>query len=887
MHSSTLTRLRDSLNGLGLEKLQEKLTASATEAVDMASKLWDEWESKDAKTVVDSLRLKADEVLADPQIKSVFEQGVERLNILLCKAFDGTWVGLEDSQPRCVIKETTITWHWGADSELEIWGSNSISTDLEGDTFKATLTPRGELAWSDGDIWVRLVPPGAESCKSENEKKETGNSDAAAPNLGLLQKSLADLKKVVGGEKLEGDVEEAVAAAQSALTNIAESDGEVKQLVSQMRRRQETLQEIQGELLQSRAGQVLQEGHTRIRQQFQKLQDTSITPELEKMQFRGQRFFTRLTTDKRVKHKAVEFFTGTQSRIMQRLSSSGNSIEDWVAKVKEHVLGQFSVHWAMLVESLGGLNLQDLDLRQLVANSWRPVDLEAQIARSMVKGMKLSGLDKSGTELLEQFENSDTVAQIPVLQQTYKSILSVLDDLNIEMPEAIRKLLEAQAAGHAGDISSWKSAVINSLDDENVVKGASDFVKHSEKLLTQFQELKSSKTVAKVMEHLENEDIERDLLKKLHDLDTEAMLNNAEGALTNAEVRDALVGQFKDICLEFILRILPAINIEKLSGNDNGCDWELNDINFSDFHFRKEDVNITLGNPLVPGENLLTLHAWDISAHFRKIKVSVQNSAFPNIRAQCTADAKAERMSVLLAFALARGPSGKPQLVMNGRYVQMESLDLSITDSSYTLLVNALSFLFADLLKGYASRKIAKHLDEHVGTLINVLNNVIITCYPVLEKLGWSLPALEPQMSAVELPEHTQRVWWLGEGDELLEAPPVPVEPHASPTLQAQPAPPVQPDLAAPRGSAASPPAASAATAAAVALVGPRPRQLGRDGLTFTPQVRRTRRDLFEELDWAEQACHSAPRRIHLSRREQWGQRRKSVPVPSSTLVST
>ena len=37
------------------------------------------------------------------------------------------------------------------------------------------------------------------------------------------------------------------------------------------------------------------------------------------------------------------------------------------------------------------------------------------------------------------------------------------------------------------------------------------------------QDLKTSKTVAKVMEQFENEDIERSILQTLHDIDTEAL----------------------------------------------------------------------------------------------------------------------------------------------------------------------------------------------------------------------------------------------------------------------------------------------------------------------------------------------------------------------------
>lgn len=745
MHSGSLARLREALNGLGLEKLQERITATATEAIEMASKMWDEWEDKEAKidttTVIDTIKLKADEVMADPQMKSVFEAGISRLNMMVCKAegFDGEWVGKSDSQPRCKIKDATIIWHWEEESELEIWARDSVSTVLQGEIFRANMTAENELVWTDGDTWTR------KDCDQASNAQAT---DAGAPafDLGLLQESLQDLRKIVGSEEFEGDVEEAM----NALSRIAANDTEVQKIVDEMRKRQETIFELRGEVLQSKTGQVLQEGQERLGEKLVKLRETELTPQLEQMQQRGQRFLTRLSTDKKAKNKAMEIFSLTQSRIMDRMNDPNDphrtGIEAWVTSVKDTVVGQLSAHRTLLVESLGGLNLQDIDLRQLIANSWRPVDLEKQLAWSMVEGMKLSGIESSGTELLEIFESSESVAQIPVLQQTYRGILSVLDDIGIEVPVAMRGLLEAQAAGHVSDMDSWKNAVLKSLDEESVVQGASDLVKHGDLLIEQLQGLKTSKTVARVMEQFENEDIERSILEKLQNLDTEAMLNTAEGALTNTEDREVFVDQLKDICLDFILRILPAINIEKLAGHDNGCDWELNDINFSDFHFRKENVHITLGDPRKPREELLRVSAWDISAHFRKLKVSVQRTEFPPIKQECTADAKAERMSVCFAFKLAPGDENSDwKIEMCSRSVHMEHLELWVQNTGLSVVINALTFLFADLLKGYASQKIAKHLDEHMGTLITALNTVIRSCTPVLMKLGWKPPLMEDE----------------------------------------------------------------------------------------------------------------------------------------------
>jgi len=749
-HTGILTRLRDAFQGMGLERLQARLTASAEEAVDVASRLWDEWEAKDGQSIVDNLKLKADEYLSDPKMKAVFDAGISRLNQMVSKAegFDGHWIGKEDQQPRCTIGDAIVHWHWGEDSELEIWGADKVSTRLQDEIFRATMLPDGSLQWTDGDIWVRSGPleptpassNGLSGASAEGVDGGEGGEGGELADIALVKRSLGDLRRIVGGEGLEGDVEEAL----SALSQVASGDGQVKLIVEEMEQRRELLLDLRGQVMQSKTGQVLQEGQERLRGQLAKLKETSITPQLERMQHRSQRFITRLTTDKKVKTKAFELFSAAQSRLSEKWNDPNDpqrgSLETWVTRVKERVVEQLSVHRAMLVEGLGGLDLQQLDARQLIAHSWDPVALEAHLEKSLVRAINLSGVDCSGTELLDRFESAHSVTQIPVLQRTYQSVLSVLGDHGIEVPMPIRKLLEAQAAGHTLDVGTWQTAIVSSLDDEAVVKGASDLVEQGERVLCRFEELKSSQAVAQIMEHLENEEIEHELLKQLHSIDADSILNTAEGALASAETREELVSQLKDACLDFVLKILPAIHIEKLSGNDNGCDWEISDISFSDFAFRKENVQITLGNPSKPGEELLRMSAWDISAHFRKLKVVVKQTSFPFLQAEGIADAKAERMSVALACKLQpSADGGKPSLVMSSRSVLMDSLELWVCETNYAVVVNALSFLFADVLKGYACQKIAKQLDEHVETLITALNSVLTTCAPLLEKLGFTM----------------------------------------------------------------------------------------------------------------------------------------------------
>ncbi|CAE8641977.1 unnamed protein product, partial [Polarella glacialis] len=792
LHLGTLARLADALGGTGLERLQEKLSSHAGEAMEAATQFWEdtqlfiaEKETEDVVgSVVERLKKQADEAMANPKLKTILDAGVARLDKLVCRAqgFDGLWLGKGDGQPRAKVTDAVLLWHWGEESDLEIWGPDRVCTVLQDELFKATLLPDGNLRWDDGDIWVLqggrpLVTSAEEEEEHLGVEEVVGElAGASSADLAKLRQSLAALRRVVAlgtdvaaedeqrnamkgaeEETYGGDFDSNLHEALGALTRaarVATGDADVKRLLSafedQVQQRQEQLLEVQEQLLQSKAGRVLLQGQARLTERLLKLQETEITPQLEGMHNRSKRFLTRLATDKKVKNKASEIFSVLQSRLTDRWSAGGTSggsqgLESWVSSVREAAMSQLGAHRAALVGGLSGLQLQlkEADLRQLVSgSSWdQTAALEAQLERSLLRALAMTGIRRcSGSELLDRFESAKSLSHIPVVQETSSNVLSVIADLGLEVPSGVRQLLEAQAAGRGQDAAAWHAALVDSLDDDAVVQGASGLVEHGETVLSHIQELKSSQAVARVMEHLENEDIERELLKRIHDFDPQKVLSTAEEALTSVEAREALISHLKDHCLDFILKILPAIHIEKVEGNDNGCAWEINDINFSDFAFRKENVHIALGNPACPQEELLRVSAWDISAHFRKLKVTVNQEFFPFLTADCIADAKAERMSVGFAFKLKPGVNGKqPELVMSSRSVHMDHLELWVGETNYAVVVNALSFLFADVLKSYACQKIADQLDEQMEVLVASLNSALVTCAPLLNRLGLDL----------------------------------------------------------------------------------------------------------------------------------------------------
>lgn len=736
-HSGMLLRLADAFQGLGLERLQDLLLSRASEAAGTALQLWDDFEAKEAKELAESLKSQADAAM--PKLQGLVSSLFSGLNQLISRAlFDGVWIGKDDLEARCTIKDAMLQWHWGEESDFSIqcmWSETSISTLLAGEIFKGSLRLDGCLQWSDGDVWQRR--------DGEEETEEI------AMDLRSLHFRLVTFREMVASgdfSGLEVDGLEDAVRCLSKIAQTASADEDVKVLASnlqeQMERCQEQLQWVL-ELGSSKAGAVLLQGQKRLAEQLTQLQETAITPQLDAVQKRSQRFLTHLATDDKVKSKASQLFSAVEQRFAEQLP---NQLEEWVQNLRSQVRDQLGLNRALLVDGLKALPVNQEALREILLASWdHTAKLEAQLESCILDALNASGVDCTGTELVNCFESSTAFSNIPALRQSSGSLLTLLKDLNIEVPSAVQNLLEAHAAGRSQDANAWKAALKSSLDDEVMVKGATGIVEHGERVMAKLQELKENQAVARVVEQLEkNEDmdIEHEVMNRIHDFNPEQALSKAEEAWSNIEAREELVNHLKDTCLDFILKILPAIQIEKVNGQDNDCDWEISNINFSDFSFRKEDVRVAL-NDLNASEEVLRISAWGISAHFYGLKVYVCPTSL--IAAECTGDAIAEGMSLDLAFRWQRPPADSPdgtlpQLVMCSRKIEMASLDLWVhqTDWSLSTIVNALTFLFADVLKRYACEKIASKLDEHMGVLVEGLNSSLVSCAPLLKRLGFS-----------------------------------------------------------------------------------------------------------------------------------------------------
>lgn len=738
-HARTISNIYESMACAGFGRLQERMGCCAEETFKVAFDALDKADAAKPEEMMKLLQLKAGHALADDDLKDLFQTGVATLNEMVCSSsgYTGVWVGHTDLEPRCEIKNSLIIWHWGEESQLAVYNDHRVCTKLADGNFQGVLRSDGCLEWDDGDIWV----------------KTAGNSAACPDSQNLLEDALCRLRSVLAAGSWGTDFDD----ARKALNRLSETSMEARLISDAVESRVSCLHEVQTDVMKSKTGQVVTQGTSALREQLSQLRDSSIAPPLEMVQRQGKRFVSRLSRDRSVRGLASDLVSGAKQRLGARWSkaaAAGGEFEDTIA-------GKMSARFVHVLVSLKGLELRETDVKRLFTGNCDRRTLRRGLEAVLANTVQRSSYEGiSSAELVELFDRSQCSNQATLAQQICRDFITALADLKLELPDPIQNLLIAQAAGQKTDSGDWRKAALDSLEDDRIADTAKSVVEKGGELLEQCRVGMSSTTLTRVLEHLQTEDVEGKLVRRLRNLHADEILDVAENAVSNMEARDQLVNQLKSACLDFIMEVLPAIHIDQINGNDHGCDWEIKNISFSDFGFQKENVHVKFASlDGTSNEDMLRICAWDIRAHFRNMQLEVRQLGIPYLEAECVADAKTEGMSFELVFKFEKTPSkpkvetlagkrnnaGKtllvqPALILSSCNVFMNSLEFTVGETSYAVFVNTLSYFFAEELKQYACRKLAEYLNDNVGALVSTLNSLLQVSTPCLQRFGIQLP---------------------------------------------------------------------------------------------------------------------------------------------------
>lgn len=517
--------------------------------------------------------------------------------------------------------------------------------------------------------------------------------------------------------------------------------------------------------------------------------DPHIREAQAKLETRSAKFLERLTSEAVVKDKALEVFSIGQKRVKKAVFGSDGNGEDfdlktWLESTTRKMLGK---RMESLNQLLGGmdseqvmaLDFSKLDMMQLVQDHlpWEEINrakddasssinetyeqyykrvdrhvFPRQLEMALVQGLQVSGLPLSGAELADQLQNPAQLKRL-FAKSTSTAVIDTLKAYQIDIPDPMMRALELEVAGKAGG-GTFAKALVGSLEEDTIADRTQMVIKEAEKNIDTLLALKDNITVAGVIEHLEGEDIEGEIMKALENFDVEKMLAEMESAVTSDEARQRLVSNMLDICLDFMLRVLPGIKIPQIEGTYREIWWEVKNLDMAGIKFRKENVKITLGDfeklrriakDQVGGTSadldLLILDAWDISAHFYDIECNCEQTYLPYLWAGGLAHASAYGMSLKIAFRLKMNEDGEalmpPQMELSRREMTMTDLELVVEESTVSWLINSLSYMLVERLKVYVCRNLMEQLDAQMDPLCNSLNAMLAQAQPFFAKLGW------------------------------------------------------------------------------------------------------------------------------------------------------
>jgi hypothetical protein len=479
------------------------------------------------------------------------------------------------------------------------------------------------------------------------------------------------------------------------------------------------MKELGKKLKDTSVGQVVVHGVERLQEQAQYIHDAD-APYAERLKARVCGLASNALAEDAMREKAHRLLLGAWQVVDRRLESYSPMLASQASNITNILMDQCSG----IIQQCGML-------------------LSTRIELGITSALAASSADPTlaGAELLDRFRaignQPASVTRVPAGQT-----LAMLDGLGLPLPASTRCVLR-----HSPE-QPLESTMLEALDQDDIAMKAESVIKKGEALLEGFHKAANSRIVNGALHNLESQDIENDLFERMKHFDTEKFLGECDRAMVDSSTRQSMVDQFLDGCLDFVLKILPAINIPEASSTHRGTAFRVYDLDMSGINFRKEDVAITLsdfkgaaGSALNAVSrrrefDIVKVDARRVSADFTKVRCVVKPPLLPETHLATNGRASGMHVCVHLAAKMDSETSAV-SLYVSHLKVSMESLELTVEEStSYARLLNSLTSHLNEYLKGYICGALEENLRAPFGQLCQGLNELLTEMGPLLAIFG-------------------------------------------------------------------------------------------------------------------------------------------------------
>lgn len=226
-----------------------------------------------------------------------------------------------------------------------------------------------------------------------------------------------------------------------------------------------------------------------------------------------------------------------------------------------------------------------------------------------------------------------------------------------------------------------------------------------------------------------------------------------------------------DTALDFLLRVLPAMPVPPMDGVKDGIIYQLSDLSLQGLKIKKEFIQVEIagisankeagkllgtsnlnhdadmnGEPSNKSDaeepvtssmiarELLIIDVQNIFALLENVKWSVEQTYFPRLESAGTAFVELQNSSIRLVFELRKKLKSdkkgdkeewEPVLCLNKRLCNIADIDLKLSGSSLSWVLNLGASIFKTTLRAYVMQTVLNALESNSGFLLQQLNGAL------------------------------------------------------------------------------------------------------------------------------------------------------------------
>lgn len=378
---------------------------------------------------------------------------------------------------------------------------------------------------------------------------------------------------------------------------------------------------------------------------------------------------------------------------------------------------------------------EDEDLRKLYDEAVEVLEQVKQRPETQQLMQKLNDLahdEKTQNELQQKLEENKDL-----LQNFLKNYATVIFDQ-----------IEGGASDVAQTIESKSGGLVRIKGGLDVAKDALPLAKEKAQAFSEhIRKYGNMDSLSQNVQQFRQRDEIKALEETARNLDSQRVIEWGEKIARDADARREFVNDVITKVLEFLISHLPGVTLPPISGEREGLEYRIANIDLGSFRMRKENIDVRL-NPfesIKQGAPFFLISITGIEAELDHVEWAVKQNYFPHLSGEGTGFARLADFSVELGLQLVQTSGGEPQLLPSGCELEIGELDLEVRHSHFSWLLNTLTDLFAASLREYIVSQLQDTLATHLTTLSDTLNSFVVA--------NWSVVANFLDIDVSQLPD--------------------------------------------------------------------------------------------------------------------------------------